>query len=316
MRKLLFSFLLFPFLALAQTPSNPLGGNLNVVDGGTCSTAGSFLWQRLPTSAGNTTVNLAGTFSATVTVRESNNGGGTWSTAATLSSVGTSSFQTNGFTDICVDVTSYTSGIVAVSLSTGLQQVQSATASVNGGGVNTQTVGYTAVAGDNGKLIVMNGAGLTLTLPNPPPSSTWSVTVLSHPSSTGSLTIARNSLNVNGAASNITLPVGGGTTVYTDGLNYFTSSTQAGLLNGSAGSITNRVKISDQGSCTMAAGACTVPIALASTYSAAPQCFATWTGTGTLTGFVKVTSSTTQITALTSSVGTDTAQVNWICFGN
>lgn len=112
-------------LRAQRTASNPLGGNLAVQDAGTCSTTGSFLWQTLPTNAGTTTLNLAGTFTATVTVRESNNGGGTWSTANTLSAVGTTTYSTNGFTDFCVDVTAFTSGSVAISISTGLQQVQS-----------------------------------------------------------------------------------------------------------------------------------------------------------------------------------------------
>lgn len=108
-----------------KSPSNPVGANITVADAGTCSTVNSFLWQQLPNNAGTTTVNLAGTFVATVTIRESNNGGSTWTTATTLSAAGTTTFSTNGFTDICADVTAYTSGTVQVSLSTGLQQVQS-----------------------------------------------------------------------------------------------------------------------------------------------------------------------------------------------
>ena len=75
-----------------------------------------------------------------------------------------------------------------------------------------------------------------------------------------------------------------------------------------------RFKLSDQGQCTMAAGACSAQ-ALGSTYTTAPLCGLTWTGTGTLTGIIKVASTTTTMTP-TSSVGTDTEQVNWFCFGN
>jgi hypothetical protein len=102
------------------TSSNPLGGNLTVQDAGTCSTAGSFLWQRLPTNASTTTVNLSGTFSGTITVRESNNGGASWTTAGTQTSVGTSTYVTNGFTDICADLTTFTSGNFGVTLTTGV----------------------------------------------------------------------------------------------------------------------------------------------------------------------------------------------------
>jgi len=126
---------LIPAWAQAQKSfSNPVGANITVADAGTCSTTGSFLWQQLPNNAGTTTINLAGTFSATVTVRESNNGGGAWTTATTLSAAGTSTFSTNGFTDICADVTAYTSGTVQVSISTGLQQVQSVVSGVGGSG--------------------------------------------------------------------------------------------------------------------------------------------------------------------------------------
>lgn len=127
--KLLFLTLLLPAfggsLFAQKSPSNPVGANITVADAGSCSTVNSFLWQQLPNNAGTTTVNLAGTFVATVTIRESNNGGGSWTTATTLSAAGTTTFSTNGFTDICADVTAYTSGTVQVSLSTGLQQVQS-----------------------------------------------------------------------------------------------------------------------------------------------------------------------------------------------
>jgi hypothetical protein len=124
MRKLLLSIsLLLSQLCFAQGPptnSNPLGGNLTVQDAGTCTTMGSFLWQHLPSNAATTTVNLAGTFSGTLTIRLSNNGGGSWTTNNTTTSTGTTSISTNGFTDICADVTTFTSGSFAVTITTGL----------------------------------------------------------------------------------------------------------------------------------------------------------------------------------------------------
>ena len=135
MKKLLLIFLLLPSLCYAQrTASNPLGGSLIVQDAGTCSTTGSFLWQVLPSNASTTTVNLSGTFSGTVTVRESNNGGGSWSTAGTQSAVGTSSYSTNGFTDICADVTTYTSGTISITISTGLNTGPQGPAGPSGAG--------------------------------------------------------------------------------------------------------------------------------------------------------------------------------------
>jgi hypothetical protein len=72
------------------------------------------------------------------------------------------------------------------------------------GGVNAQTSGYTAISGDTGKTIVMNGSSLTLTLPSTPPSSTWTVWVENASSSTN-LTVSPNGVLLNGSSSNITL---------------------------------------------------------------------------------------------------------------
>ena len=97
------------------------------------------------------------------------------------------------------------------------------------GGVNAQTANYAAGSGDNGKLISMNGSSLTLTLPNPPPSSTWWIAVEDVNST--SLTISGNSLTIDGAASNLTLTQNQGVLIYTDGSNYFT---ERGMGTGSS----------------------------------------------------------------------------------
>lgn len=77
---------------------------------------------------------------------------------------------------------------------------------------------------------------------------------------------------------------------------------------------TGGLKIKDQGTCTMASGACTAQT-LGHIYASAPPCFATWNGSGTLTGLIKAPSTTTTVTPA-SSVGTDSAQVGWFCLGN
>jgi hypothetical protein len=69
--------------------------------------------------------------------------------------------------------------------------------------------------------------------------------------------------------------------------------------------------VNESGSCTMSSGTCSAQ-GLTHTYRAAPRCFANWTGSGTLTGLLKVPSTTTTVTPA-SSVGTDTAVVNWEC---
>lgn len=75
-----------------------------------------------------------------------------------------------------------------------------------------------------------------------------------------------------------------------------------------------RVQLADQGSCTMTAGVCSAQ-ALGSTYSSAPNCYGSWTGTGALAGALKMPSTTTTVTP-TSSNAADTAQIKWVCFGN
>lgn len=94
-----------------------------------------------------------------------------------------------------------------------------------------------------------------------------------------------------------------------------------GVANSAAQIKGSRFKIIDMGQCTMGAGTCTAQD-LNQTYTAAPRCWATWTGTGALAGQIKIVSTTNGGTAGVGSVtpsssnGADTAQVNWFCFGN
>src|SRR5262249_42011559 len=95
------------------------------------------------------------------------------------------------------------------------------------GTVVAYTNNHTIIASDCGNWITMNGASLTLTLQSPP-TNPCSFAVQNLNSST-SLTISRNSLTINGAASNITIPACSGVTcqsysVWTDGTNYFASA--------------------------------------------------------------------------------------------
>jgi hypothetical protein len=76
-----------------------------------------------------------------------------------------------------------------------------------------------------------------------------------------------------------------------------------------------RFKLSDQGLCTMTSGFCPAQT-FNSTYSVAPQCFASWDASASpLTGIIKIATTLTQVT-ISSSVSTDTPQMNWVCFGN
>lgn len=76
----------------------------------------------------------------------------------------------------------------------------------------------------------------------------------------------------------------------------------------------SKLSPTSRGTCTMVAGACMAQ-SLGATFSVAPVCLLSWTGTGTLAGVLKITSTTTTASPASSNAG-DTAQVNWVCFGS
>lgn len=128
------------------------------------------------------------------------------------------------------------------------------------------------------------------------------------------------SLNIQGP-----LQVGSGSGILSSGTGG-TMASQGADIN-SANQVTNahlsgavapggplRFQITDFGQCGMSSGTCAQQ-SFGSTYTGAPLCFATWTGVGTLNGQIKIASTTTKVTP-SSTNGSDTAQVNWICFGN
>jgi hypothetical protein len=86
--------------------------------------------------------------------------------------------------------------------------------------LNNQTVNYTGAASDCGNEVSMNGANLTFTVQNPPPSSTCPIWVQDLNATT--LSISRNSLTINGVAANPT-PLNQYQVIkfWTDGSNWF-----------------------------------------------------------------------------------------------
>ncbi|MCU1273767.1 MAG: hypothetical protein JWO48_1198 [Bryobacterales bacterium] len=117
-----------------------------------------------------------------------------------------------------IDLANQTQGALPESRITGLVTDLAAKGAI--GGVNAKTANYTAVAGDDGKLVSMNGTTLTLTLPASPPSSTWKIFIENINST--ALTVSRNGLNIDGTATNLTLNQNQGVVIFTDGSNYFT----------------------------------------------------------------------------------------------
>ena len=88
-------------------------------------------------------------------------------------------------------------------------------------GASVKTGSYTALSGDSNTLLVMNsGSAQTITLPALPPSATWCVFIQNI--GVGVLTVNRNGLTIDTAASNLAVYTGEGLVVFTDGTNYFT----------------------------------------------------------------------------------------------
>src|ERR1019366_1532103 len=100
---------------------------------------------------------------------------------------------------------------------------------VSVGGVLFKSAGYLTTAADCGVLIVFDSAtAVTLTLPavapfaaSPVEPSQWSIEVQNI--GTGILTVSRNGLTIDGAASNLTVYPGHGVSIRSDGSTYFTS---------------------------------------------------------------------------------------------
>ena len=81
------------------------------------------------------------------------------------------------------------------------------------------------------------------------------------------------------------------------------------------GPYTITLSLSDtSGTCTMSSGQCGA-ITFATAYATTPSCTVTWTGTGTLTGLLSSQRTSSGLRPK-SSVGSDTAVVDWKCQGN
>lgn len=95
---------------------NPLQGPITATSAA-CATAGdqSCVWQKLALAASVATVQVSGTFSATLTV-EANNGGANFTTLGTITTAGTTSYVVAGFTDFRVRASAYTSGTAFVTI--------------------------------------------------------------------------------------------------------------------------------------------------------------------------------------------------------
>lgn len=110
-------------------------------------------------------------------------------------------------------------GVIGLQGPAGIQGQQGTTGTF-GMGVNSQSVNYTALPSDNGKLITMNGASLALTLPTAAPSTVWYVAVKNLNAS--ALTIS-SIAQINGVVNPITVGPHQVVQIWTDGSSYFSS---------------------------------------------------------------------------------------------
>lgn len=126
---------------------NAANGNISASSTNCTSVPLSCVWEQpLPPNANISTVAITGTFSETLLVELSNNSGQTFSTSATLSAVGTTTYNTNGFTDIRVRCSAYVSGTAVVTISTGLNTgLQGPPGPAGSGGGSTPVASLPAV---------------------------------------------------------------------------------------------------------------------------------------------------------------------------
>jgi hypothetical protein len=99
--------------------SNPLGGPISA-SSANCSVAQACVWMRIPFNAGSISVSVNGTFSETLQVEESNDGGNTFFNVATLSSVGITTYEIAGMSDFRIRCSSFVSGIAFINMQASL----------------------------------------------------------------------------------------------------------------------------------------------------------------------------------------------------
>jgi hypothetical protein len=113
------SFLLVQAQQTVGVATNPLGGPISA-SSTNCSVAQACVWMRLPFNVGSISVNIIGTFSETLQVEESNDGGSTFVNVASLSSAGLTTYEIAGMSDFRIRCSSFVSGIAFINMQAGL----------------------------------------------------------------------------------------------------------------------------------------------------------------------------------------------------
>lgn len=112
-------------------------------------------------------------------------------------------------------------------------QTISSSGGSGGGGVISESGNYSAQASDSGKLVTFSATATYLLL-SPPSSSVWWVLVEN--TSSGTVTVSPNGLDIDGSSSSLTLAQNEGIALYTDGTNYFT---ERGMGSGGGGGVSS-----------------------------------------------------------------------------
>lgn len=136
------------------------GGNITATNA--ACVPGACVGIGLPTpSASIITVGVTGTFSATLAVEESQDGGTTFTSAGTsLTSTGTTSYVIAGFTQFRVRASAFVSGNAGISL-----QVSNAGGTVSGTGTANTVAKWTSSTGIGNSTITDGGAGVQVGSP-------------------------------------------------------------------------------------------------------------------------------------------------------
>src|SRR5215472_10779461 len=122
-------------------------------------------------------------------------------------------------------------------------------------GVKLINANYTVTGADNGLLLVSNVSGsITVTLPNPPPLSSFDISI-ENPTP-GALSISPNGLLLDGSASSLSVSKNQGLYIATDGVNYYSERGMGtgGGGGGTPGGTTGQLQYNSSGAFAGAAG--------------------------------------------------------------
>jgi len=122
-------------------------------------------------------------------------------------------------------------------------------------GVKLINANYTVTGADNGLLLVSNVSGsITVTLPNPPPLSSFDISI-ENPTP-GALSISPNGLLLDGSASSLSVSKNQGLYIATDGVNYYSQRGMGtgGGGGGTPGGTTGQLQYNSSGAFAGAAG--------------------------------------------------------------